>query len=198
MKIAKIPWPEAGDQPLKTEAVGPGFYRTFVDRWTAYAESYKRVADAAVRLHLRERRPDATVMYPVAFMYRHYVELQLKNIIRLGHALHGRHDTVPMTHRLDQLWRQARATLREVWPKGDAETLDAAEGCIKDFERMDPNSVAFRYAAGADGREYLEDVDALDLRHLSKVMNKLGTFFESCIGAMDMYFDAMNQANHQQ
>jgi hypothetical protein len=190
-----FPWPRLGDKPFRegdadTERTS-WFVHTCLGPWRAYADSYKEVADLAVRNRQECAFEGVTAMYPVAFMYRHFMELQLKCIVRMGQILGNRPEDVPCHHRLMDLWTLARLELEIVWPTGDRDTLDAAQECIAEFERVDPRNTAFRYLTDLRGGLALKGVDTIDLDHLAQVMDRIGTFFSSVLDGMNMYFDAL-------
>ncbi|HEV3482053.1 MAG TPA: hypothetical protein VGR97_06950 [Candidatus Acidoferrales bacterium] len=97
-------WPSRGDSLLastttETEAsVGnPSCDFDF------YAYSYKRAGDAlALRVEAAREGPE-TFVYPICFLYRHYVELMLKALASMDRELDGQPPAYPKTHRIDLL-----------------------------------------------------------------------------------------------
>src|SRR5665811_2493141 len=57
------------------------------DGWTLYATGYREAADLLVR-HIEQRGVDQDMLvYPVLFLYRQYLELEIKDLIRQGRRL---------------------------------------------------------------------------------------------------------------
>ncbi|OQX56570.1 MAG: hypothetical protein B5M53_00775 [Candidatus Cloacimonas sp. 4484_209] len=85
-------------------------------RWLSYVDGYKRAGD----LLIKKCQPvnKNILVYPICFMYRHYIEIQLKDIIKkyeefiIGHV--GCLDGIPKNrahHKLDTLWDDCKELL---------------------------------------------------------------------------------------
>jgi hypothetical protein len=53
------------------------------DRWCLYAAGYKRAAELLIQ-QVRTTYEANTLIFPIIFLYRHYVEVTLKEIIEYG------------------------------------------------------------------------------------------------------------------
>ena len=117
----------------------------------AYVEGYRRAAESFYEHATRCQRmsPDY-VVFPLAFLWRHHLELALKDIISTGQGLAGEEADFPKRHNLLQLWRLA---LPYVVVQGDpnAPELDNVASNIKEFERIDPQATGFRYLQDKKG-----------------------------------------------
>lgn len=60
-----------------------------------------------------------TLVYPILFLYRQYIELALKEIIRSGMVYLERDRAAPKHHDLGQLWAMTENLLDEICP-GDS------------------------------------------------------------------------------
>ena len=121
-------------------------YRAFYGddlSWERYTDSYKNVADRLVKWYGEEHREDSLV-YPIMFLYRHYLELQLKSLLRKLFLFHGLQCSYPQTHKLDDLWCTVRQLMEEICPQ-DTEDNKHIEARIKEFSQIDPDSESFRY-----------------------------------------------------
>lgn len=109
-----------------------------------YAEGYRTAAvvlfESAVE---RGMSPDYLV-FPLTFLWRHHVELALKDIIATGRQLAGEPWGFPPHHRLLDLWNDAK---RHVLMCGDpaAPELANVEANLVEFENIDPGADGFRY-----------------------------------------------------
>ena len=136
--------------------------------WGAYAEGFKRAAEAIVdRLDVTDIL--SWLVYPVVFLYRQYLELRLKEIILAGQRVSGRNSAVPKHHRLVPLWREARQYIEDTFP-GDSADLDGVDARISEFEKVDPKAEGFRYPETKDGQATLTELGAVNLVHLKEVM----------------------------
>ena len=180
MKDISIPWPEKGDDLFN----GDGHRWEFAClnftpyEWDLYAQGYKLAADLLVQHVKRTGEDQDTLVYPIVFLYRQYLELRLKELIKEGTQLVGTPDGLSKTHNIDKLWAQCRTIIEKVWPEGPSGDLDAVKNCIHQFSEKDPCSTAFRYPRDTDGRRSLPDLRPINLLHLSTVMDGLSSLLE--------------------
>jgi len=124
----------------------------------AYADGYKTAADAVLREAMESPGSKNLLAHPVVFLYRHYLELALKDIIILGRQLYGKLGNVNpyKNHRIDLLWAEAEKYITEAFPDPDTTGyLDMAEATIVRFGEVDPKSFNFRYPVDTDGAAIL-------------------------------------------
>jgi hypothetical protein len=109
-----------------------------------YVSGYKNAADKLVD----EAKTDASLFFPVGFLYRQYIEIHLKYLLHCIRWL----NVVPLVdsdihgHELDKLWMKARKALETKWPAPTYDELDAVESIILDFHQVDPSGQELRYA----------------------------------------------------
>lgn len=146
--------------------------------WLGYVGGYLRGAHALIDLGLSTRAKRDYLVYPAVFLYRHYVELQLKSLhlLLLEHA--ERPKQFPKTHCLETLWREVRKGLKTI--DDQPVVFDAAEALILEFQNLDPRSDAFRYPVKPDGGASLpRALQHINLESLRASMDRLATFFGS-------------------
>jgi hypothetical protein len=85
--------------------------------------------------------PDA-VVYPIAFLYRHYLELRLKTIISEGQEVLNQRAEFPTIHTLDVLWKTARKIIEEIYSKDPKEPVEAVEESMVQFCDLDVHAMA--------------------------------------------------------
>jgi hypothetical protein len=143
------------------------------DGWSLYARGYKDAADHLVK-HVVERRAHQDVLvYPILFLYRQFLELQIKELIRLANRLLDKSDGVPKHHRISALWATCRPMLREIAPGDSDSELDDVGRLIGDFSRVDPTSTAFRYPEDREGNPSLHGLSHINLRNVRDVIAKM-------------------------
>ena len=143
------------------------------DGWCLYADGYKRAADLLVQ-HLETTYDVNTVVYPVLFLYRQYIELSLKDIIRDGRYLNHQRRQAPAVHELRSLWNEARAIIKKHLADIPTRDLERIESLIREFSELDPTSEAFRYPAKKDGEpSFPYDSPAVNLKRVADVMGEL-------------------------
>ena len=193
-------WPKAGDLPFRS---GPPWTNADM-RWArqaasdgAIAESFKLAADLLVD-GIEEGNGYSTerMFYPVAYNYRHYVELSLKVVIRLGIRLQfvESANKALSGHDLEKLWRNARLIIEAFFPTGEREPVDAAEQIIAQFHALDRNGQGFRYARSKQDQTHLGNCpDLVNLLELRKVMKGLANFLDGCTIELSMAADHQDE-----
>jgi hypothetical protein len=153
----------------------------------AYAIGYKQAADFLVERVSQDRSNQDTLVYPIAFLYRQYLELRLKQLILIGSKLldtpakeENRH------HGIDKLWKQCRKILEKVHPDENTNDFDDIEMYIVEFDRVDPSSTAFRYPADKEGNPSLEGLKHINLRNLSEAMDKIAVLLDGAALEIDV------------
>ena len=192
--VDEIPWPKAGDNLFQS---GDDWWNNAslehaTYGWELYASGYKEAADCLAE-HVAETGRRANLfVYPIAFLYRHYLELRLKELIIAGQDLLERDPDLRHVHRLDLLWTTCRSILEEVWSNSSRDPLNAVEECIKQFVQIDPESISFRYPANKDGKPTLPQLNHINIRNLKEVMNRVAALLEAAITGISVYIDSRN------
>lgn len=123
--IAKINW------------AGPDF-------WCVYADGYKRAAEVLIEssknLNIYEIN---TIIFPILFLYRQYVELSLKEVIAYGQYLDSKGSMPDKEHDLKKLWLSARNYIVTYYQSFDQ--LSRIERLIYELHDLDPTSQGARY-----------------------------------------------------
>ena len=146
--------------------------------WSLYASGYKEAADALVTKVEEHSTNQDTFVYPVLFLYRQYLELQLKMMVRTLQHLQDIGRDFPKGHRLDLLWTEADKLLRQAFP--DESTIELVETgrLIREFANVDPLSTAFRYPVDRDGSPSLPGIKYINLRNVREVMAKVAMLLD--------------------
>lgn len=154
-----------------------------------YSEGYRRAARVLVEEAVERHRDRDYLVYPIFFLYRHHVELALKNIIRRIPYLLYR----PLTqeeqehlgqHRLDRLWQDLKPMFAEVckavgWDKLNRIEEQGVDSYIRQLTALDPDSYSFRYRRSKKGRPSLpSDLERIDLRHFAELMERLADYLD--------------------
>ena len=92
-----------------------------------YAAGYKDAADALVGALAERKASLDSVVYPLVFLYRLVLELQLKLILPLARRLAGKEAVADHQHGLMPLWNELRRHLEQINPREDDKELSAAE-----------------------------------------------------------------------
>jgi hypothetical protein len=175
------PWPRKGD-------------RLFVDRqdWynnavlngqrenlSLYAVGYKRAGEILVEAVVKSRRDHDSLVFPIAFVYRQYLELRLKQLIRDSRRLLGDSSGFPSTHKIAELWNLCRPLLDQVGLNASEQVLEVIEELIAEFAEVDEDSYAFRYSTDKKKHPSLPSLRFVNLPNLAEVIKKMSNFFEA-------------------
>jgi hypothetical protein len=173
-------WPQKGDKLITTE--GDRYFHVVVGDRTdlnAHIEGYKRAADLIFDQFGQEPRVIAVgwLVFPAIFLYRHFVELSLKDIISLGSYIETDNAHFPPTHDLSALWREARELIKSIGPGCTDDDLDAMGSLIQELNTIDSGSFSFRYPINKDGAPTLASLE-FNLAAFRRGMGKMSGFFD--------------------
>ena len=172
------PLPIKGDIPLK----GDGFCLNARGDWNALAWGYKRAVDILAEHVLATFNGGDLIIYPIVLLYRHHLELSLKDFIRRGNNLLDVPVEQKDVHSLDKLWTDCQTILERMGISVNIPELPEAvpfETCIKEFERFDPRGESFRYPETKNGTPILpSNLNSIDLSNLQIVVDRMSFFLE--------------------
>lgn len=164
-----------------------------------YICGYKESADLLVENVSTRKGSADSLIFPIVFLYRHYIELRLKSLLHDGHRLLDRAHKPKAVHQLSKLWPQVRGILEELWPDGDSADLQAMDLLIEQFEEVDPRSTSFRYPKDLKGNNSVKlEQPKLNLRNLAEVMNSISIILEGSAGAISEYQGYKNDMESEQ
>lgn len=203
MNDLNLNWPKKGDRVFKPSPV-PSADLVRVEAFVMpsddmYITGFQRAADMIVEAAKTDDDNPDELVFPVTYLYRHYLELMLKDMIRLGIRLgaievRAKSNSEPCPncghrkvkkdwqseHNLYKLWYLVKRLLREVWPEGPTDDLNATEQMILEFHKLDPSGQAFRYAKDNKDNQHLQEApDKVDLINLKVKMDAVSTFLNS-------------------
>lgn len=176
-----------------------------VDLWEFYTWGYQQAGDLLVEHGITQGKQNILV-YPTVFLYRQYIELRLKEIIRNGNMALNRPQDFPKSHNIDCLWGKCRDILEELDKDELANlskdernkrnnTLNALEKDIKTFSEWDPTSQAFRYPADKNGTSLISvsDLKGINFRDLQKLVERISSYLEAISGGISECFNAKHE-----
>jgi hypothetical protein len=174
-------WPEKGSAVFTTD--GDPWHHAFLmspGSIQPYAEGYRRAAEIAFQHVAENLRDQDYLLFPIVFLWRHHLELQLKEIIRLARLIQNEDSDgpFPKTHRLMQLWLVARPQI-EKDPDG---ICDVVERLLQQVETFDMDSMAFRYPTDRDGNLNIpSSLPHLNLGAVHEQMTRIANFLDAVV-----------------
>lgn len=166
-------------------------YNAFVKPdWILYIEGYRKAADYLVDRSVNE----GFLVYPIIFLYRHYLELQLKDLLQQLYRYHNLSYELCRTHDLTQLWNRVRPLMEEISNSPeDIEINNHIEVRIKEFVQIDEGSFNFRYPEDKKGHSSLTNVPkqgGQDMINLLQVRGVITSMAKS-LGGVSEYISVM-------
>jgi len=151
------------------------------DSLKLYIDGYRVAADKLVHDVVDNASNQDILVFPISFLYRQYIELQLKHIIRESRIFLEEGNSFPEHHIIRDLWCTANGLMAKIIKDHDAtikdyitnSDIDKIQQIITDFVKVDPDSFAFRYPKDKKGNKNLEGIKHINLRKLHDQMEIL-------------------------
>lgn len=166
-----------------------------VEKFGAYAQAYRSSASRLLEKSSHDELRDIGAC-PVVFLYRHSLELYLKEILICGQKLlhhqgkptQSLEDILKSNHNLSKLCDAIKALHSQIAWEWDSE-LERDMERIKEFDKLDPQSSSFRYPNLKNGSAALGEGFQFDLQHFSngmeEVLEKLDAIACGIAGVVD-------------
>lgn len=187
-----LPWPRKGDTLFggADDWYHNACINRHYDNWEMYAAGYKLAGDILVQ-HIIDKRDDRdTLVFPIVFNYRQYLELRCKEIILMGRILADEDAEFPPTHNLHALWTLSRSIIADGEPSADESDLEAIDEAIAQFCAVDFKSDSFRYPVDRQGNSSIpEALHVINVRQLRDCINRVASFFDGVAMAFSAYLD---------
>ncbi|MBI1822366.1 MAG: hypothetical protein HY036_05825 [Nitrospirae bacterium] len=152
----------------------------------AIAEGYYRGANHLVDEALERHEMDFLV-YPICFLYRHFIEIILKEIVSQFEALEGTSfQKKNPTHTLQDLFSYISKKCAKQW-KDPIPTI--VKQVIKEFDVIDPKAQVFRYDTDKNGKKFFGGHVHIGLESLRKKMQKVRDFLMGINAALSDELD---------
>jgi len=193
LQVGDLPFVPAHKAPL-----GVGL-KPFSDPWWSYAYGYRRAARMLFEAMRQEQGNPTTLLYPLAFLWRHYVEVKLKAILpELRFLTDDPEAGVPVSHKLDMLWEKAKRLLLGADP-GSRELVDIVEVVIQQLAKVDPRGEAFCYPVYNDGTATLppDCLPDMDVEVFQGVMEGLANHLDGLHTGISEYGEMKVEAEHE-
>jgi len=194
----------SGDKDWKANAC----LNSSLDTMGLYIEGYREAADKLVHDVVQSGVNQDTLVFLISFLYRQYIELQLKNIIRESRIFLGEGATFPEHHKINDLWNTANSLMAKIIKGHDhtikdyitKEDVQVIKTIITEFVKVDPDSFSFRYPKDKNGNNNLDGIEYINLRKLHDQMEilkeKLDKYY-LCVSILRDFQDEMRSEYEQ-
>jgi hypothetical protein len=147
----------------------------------------KEAADILVTYIIENRRSQDSLVYPIMFLYRQYLELAIKNLIHKGRQLQDINEATPMGHNIYNLWKICEKLLNDISPGDSVEEIKQINRLISEFCSVDPKATAFRYPEDKDGNPSLPSIKHVNIRNVYDVIEKISVIFKGADAQISEY-----------
>ena len=171
--------------------------------WYPYVAGYKDAADKVINA-TKDEYFDSLV-YPIMFLYRHYLEIMLKQLLwefRSFHLIienyHGNmeygtgyseKDDPILKHDLIKIWKELRKLIEKAWSdEEDLSFLANVELRVREFHAIDQGSFAFRYPVNKANDpifQFNQRITRVNVLQVKKVIDAITTRFGGALAKLD-------------
>lgn len=157
------------------------------ENWSIFTGEYQEAVNLIVDFMVKTRKRNFMV-FPVIFLFRHYIELMLKEIIVNNWEYLGVSRPFPKGHDIYRLWGICRKALQETdklvdqgfarskdYAEQTVKAYDALEADLNKFAEIDPDSEHFRYPVDTKGEPIVlkEELLIEILRDLPELVKRI-------------------------
>ncbi len=143
------------------------------DKRHLYAVGYKSAADILIEHIFNNQINQDVLIYPIVFLYRHYLELHLKKLINDGNKFLELPEKNWNHHKINELWQECKKIITQIFPNEINENINALELLINEFAQKDPISTSFRYPVDTKGNNPISDIKIINIKNLHEIMAKI-------------------------
>lgn len=149
------------------------------NKFFLYSQGYKEAGKQLYEYCVNNPFYWNSLIYPLIFNYRQFIELRLKELIIMGYNLIEEEKDFADCHSLSKLWYTYRNEILVDIEPIDQDILNNVERIISQFNTEDPKSMCFRYpVTTAPNRQESLNRNTIDIDNFKNVIDKLIYFFD--------------------
>jgi hypothetical protein len=197
--LKSLPAPKKGDVLFKAgqrvNARVGGQFPEYI-----YMEGYRRAAQLLAKHVCTEQRDQHFLVYPIVYLYRHHIELILKQLTVVGAwlidaDLSSKQIADLERHQLNQLWANFKPILKRVCKaynqKLSPEDLEGVDSYIRQLSAVDLDGQAFRYSRTKKGETSTPNtLSSMSIGVFAEHMEQLAAF----LAKLDNWLSALENA----
>ncbi len=168
------------------------------DMQYAYEEGYKKAAEVLIEYVVANERHQDILVYPIVFLLRQRLELQLKSILSDLVELNKRKGGIPMVHDLSKLWNECKTPILEFIAPEDRKWLEPVGVLMQQISEVDSGADAFRFKTLRDGRKSAEGILHINLLQLYYSIDPISTWLDSVSSYLGQIRDYYNDQKEYQ
>jgi hypothetical protein len=157
------------------------------------AEYYLESANALVEITVSDSSKLDVYVYSSVFLYRHSVELAIKELIWMSNFILGKGKTFPKDHDLTSLWQSMKnnaiSLLKSDFPLNKKE-VQYIETTLREVMKYDPKSDSFRYPFDKRMKRPHSDINHVNVKSLYERFNQIHEYFGRLSYMVDYLYKA--------
>lgn len=162
---------------------------------------YLESANALIEITVSDRSKLDVYVYAAVFLYRHSVELLLKELIWMSNYILGKGKTFPKKHNLMNLWQilksNATSLLTDKFPLNEEE-VQYIQTTLEDITKYDTESDAFRYPLNKKMQRPHSDTNHVNVRSLYERFNQIHDYLGRLSYMIGHLYDEQSEENRRQ
>lgn len=168
---------------------------TSYSSWDLRAQGFKyaaeRLIDAWPEFSFHQKN---VLIYPILFNFRMYIELILKDILREDAKAVNGVGAKQVKHYLTPLWNTCCEVIRRRKLPVNQSEISYVDSYIKELDKIDPKSEAFRYPSRLDGTLWFQETPSpISLANLQMVMFGVAELLERVSNLLYIDIDQVNE-----
>jgi hypothetical protein len=158
-----------------------------------YAVGYLKAGKLIMDWLEKNQRDQDYLVYPLAFLFRHYIELRLKEINASAGRLLDDQQEMQMNHEILPLWNTAKTKLKLI-DVGDSTAMEKQiERVVSAYAQIDRLSFAFRYPVNKKLKPSLERKNLINIKRFGDATVELSEMLEAISLAISVMNDQKNE-----
>jgi hypothetical protein len=145
-----------------------------------YARGYFLAAENVLASLRQDSACVDILVYPLAFLFRHGIELSLKGLARELSELAGAKTNVKLTHKLSDNWSAVKQELVKRSSHFDTENrlIQLVDQVLKDYLEFDPVGEVFRFPEDRGGNLFLQEARIINVEVLGGALKQVADAFD--------------------
>ena len=187
-------------------------FKPLGSRWNACLQNYMEFsllaryylesANALIKIAFNDSSKLDVYVYSAVFLYRHSVELWLKELIWMSNCILGNGKTVSKEkHNLINLWLPLKNNVTSLLPSNfplDKKEVQYVEATLGEITKYDPESYAFRYPVNKKMVRTHSDVNHVNVKVLYERFNQLHEHLGRISYMVDHLYSAQSEKQKEQ
>lgn len=180
---SEFKWPDLDDDLFdeSDDWWNTAIVETLPFREYGIARGFRDAAEVLVSHLASDPSLKDSVVFPMMFAYRQYLQLMLKAVIIEGREHLNRSGCYPSGHDLMALWSECKHILEAVFPNENVKLLEVTGRILRQFMEVDPSSMAFRHPVNKHGDPLRTHELRVQPANVASVVAGVGNFLDGSV-----------------